>query len=522
MAVALDLDALIDVAGDDADPDDVELDQELVAKGGFAEFIRLAWPHVDTSPLQWNWHHDAVAEHLEALHKRQIKDLVINIPPGCSKSLVVGVLFPAWVWTHDPEHRFITASYDGELALRDSRKHRTLVASEWYRARWDVQIPSDRTASVSAALWANTAGGLRNAVTVRGAVTGKHADTSLVDDPVDTTGAAQASGKELDEVIEWHNKTMPMRFRDPPRRARALVMQRLHMKDLAAEMKRQGAVVLCLPMRFEAQHPDRLLPRRDEAKGLDLRGDPRTENGELLHPERYPEDVVQALETALGTQGTAAQLQQRPAPPGGGIFKAACFRYWVELPLGGTFAISVDCTFKKTTDGSFVVIQVWYTLGPNFYLVTQRRERMSFGETIAAILALSLQWPKAYKKLVEDKANGEAVVDTLKRDVPGLHLVTPEGGKEARANAVEPLVTAGNVFLPHPEKARYPDGSVGAPWVDKDPPGEPGGSFLGEVTTFPNAAHDDQTDTMTQFLNHAAPRLGERLRRAVEGATGAR
>jgi predicted phage terminase large subunit-like protein len=344
---------------------------------------------------------------------------------------------------------------------------------------------------------------MRYSVTVRGQLTGEHADTMIVDDPIDPLGAALVSGVELDEVLNWWHFTVPTRFRDHTRSARVVIMQRLHLRDLSAEMIRTGAHVLCLPMRYESRHPQR------------WSRDPRTADGGLLVPARIPEDELQRIERQLGPMQTAAQQQQRPVPAEGGVFKKDWFKFWTVLPPGGTWMQSWDCTFKDANDSDFVVGQVWYQHGANFYLVDQVRERMSFSRTIEQMLALSARYPRTFKKLVENKANGPAVADVLERDIPGITLIEPEGGKIARANAVEPLVAAGNVFLPDPRNAEYPDGRRGAPWVDTDPHGEPNGSFLAEITTFPNAAHDDQVDALTQFLNHAAPAIGERMKAAM-------
>jgi predicted phage terminase large subunit-like protein len=460
-----------------------DLDRERIRRRGFSEFVRRAWSTVDTSPLVWSWHLDAICEHLEAVTRREIRDLVINVPPGFGKSLLVSVLWPVWVWTVDPQHRWIAASYAGDgVALRDARRARSLVESRWYQERWPhVRFPRDKTASTSVSLYYTTAGGMRYTTTVRGAVTGQHGDTHVIDDPVDPAGANAVSGRELDEVNVWDSETMSTRFRDHRNKARVLVMQRLHARDLSAQWIKNGATVLCLPLRFERDHPHRW-PR-----------DPRTNDGELLDPVRMPEAQATALEKSLGPYGSAAQAQQRPAPREGGIFKVGWWKFWTELPAGGTWALSVDCAFKETETSSFVVVQAWYQHGPNFYLVDQTLERMGFERTVAAIRAMAARYPKARRKLVEAKANGAAVVDVLKRDLPGLVLVEPMGGKEARAHAIEPLVSAGNVFLPDPDRAAYDDGRIGAAWVRDE--------FLPEANLFPRASTDDQIDTMTQLLN---------------------
>lgn len=484
------------------------VDVERVRRGGFAEFVRRAWPLVESSPLSWGWHLDAVCEHLEAVARREIRDLVINVPPGTSKTLLASVIFPAWCWIADPRHRFVTASFSERVILHNARRTRSLLESPWWAARWPhVSLPRGSTASKAVDFYALESGGWRYSVTVRGAVLGLHADTHVVDDPIDPQGAAAASGLELDAVIAWHHETMATRFRDQTRSARVLVMQRLHERDLAAEMERAGATVLCLPMRHERHHPRR------------WGGDPRREEGELLVPARYPEEVVQRLERSLGPWGTAAQLQQRPSPAGGGIFRAEWLRrFWVELPREAAWTISVDAAFKGNDGSDFVAIQVWAHAGPDHWLVDRDTRRMTFTATIAAIEAMAARWPRAVTKLVEAKANGPAIVDALQGRLSGLIPVEPQGGKEARAHAVAPLFAAGNVLLPHPERAEYPDGRRGAPWlrggvVDLSRDAAEG-SFEASLIGFPRARHDDDVDAATQALNHRAGSFVSRLRAA--------
>ena len=496
------------LAGRSPDALRAALDVERVRRGGLREFVRRAWPLVESSPLSWGWHLDAVCEHLEAVARREIRDLVVNVPPGTSKTLLASVLFPAWCWIADPRHRFVTASFSERVILHNARRTRSLLESPWWAARWPhVSLPRGSTASKAVDFYALESAGWRYSVTVRGAVLGLHADTHVVDDPIDPQGAAAASGLELDAVIAWHHETMATRFRDQTRSARVLVMQRLHERDLAAEMERAGATVLCLPMRYEPHHPRR------------WSGDPRREEGELLVPARYPEEVVQRLERSLGPWGTAAQLQQRPSPAGGGIFRAEWLRrFWVELPREAAWTISVDATFKGGDGNDFVSIQVWAHAGPDHWLVDRDTRRLTFTQTIAAIEAMAARWPRAVTKLIEAKANGPAIIDALQGRLSGLIPVEPQGGKEARAHAVAPLFAAGNVLLPHPERAEYPDGRRGAPWlrggvVDLSRDAAEG-SFEAALVGFPRARHDDDVDAATQALNHRAGSFVARLRSA--------
>jgi len=473
-----------------------DLDRELVRRGGLRAFVRLAWPQVEPQRLVPGWHIDALCERLEAVTRREVRDLAVNLPPGCSKSLIASVLWPSWVWTLDPSHRWIVASYSDEVVLRDARKARTLVTGDWFAARWPkVKLPTDASASKAVSSYYTTAGGMRYSTTTRGSVTGQHCDTALVDDPLDPMGAASAT--ELEACLEWWTGTMPTRFRDHKTSARVLIMQRLHERDLTAEFRRAGAEVLCLPMRYDRAHPQRW-PR-----------DPRATDGELICPDRTPEEAVVRMETTLGPSRAAAQLQQRPVPAGGSVFRAEWFRRWTELPAGGTWSMEVDATFKATSDGSYVVIQVWCDDGPRHYLVDQRRERMGFAATLGAIKAMRAQWPRVRTVRIENKANGPAIIESLRTEITGVVEVEPDGGKEARANACQGVVAGGGVYLPDETHARYDDGRKGAPWV---------AAFVHEAVTFPKGESDDQVDGMTQHLNATSGSYAARLRAAFAGS----
>ena len=295
-------------------------------------------------------------------------------------------------------------------------------------------------------------------------------------------------------VIDWFQTTMESRLNSPDTPI-IVIMQRLHERDLTREFERAGATVLCLPMRFDPTHPRRWAR------------DPRREAGELLCPARVGERDAARMEATLGPSRAAAQLQQRPVPAGGSVFRAEWFKRWTELPATGTWSIEVDATFKATSDGSYVVIQVWLDDGPRHYLVDQRRERMGFAATVDAIKAMRVQYPKVSTVRIEDKANGPAIIETLKGSMPGVVAVTPDGGKEARANAVQGTVAGGSVYLPDETHAKYADGRRGAAWV---------AGLVHEATTFPKGETDDQVDAMTQHLNAVGGSYIAKLKAAVE------
>lgn len=335
---------------------------------------------------------------------------------------------------------------------------------------------------------------------IGGAATGRHAHYLLFDDPVkpkDLEGGGESAMRVLDATWTTIQETFSTRVADAATFRRCIVMQRLHESDPAGRMIEDPKVQhLCLPMLFE---PNR---KYESPYGSDW----RAEEGELLCPQRFPQSYIdkrQHGEGSMTPRAFASQMQQRPAPEDGALFLREWFEQrWETLPPGGRFIMSVDASLKANSDSDYCVIQVWYYLTAQYYLVDQVRERMTFSTTISRMRALKAKWPKIGQILVEAKANGDAIIDTLKRDMPGILPVNPLGGKEARANNVEPLLRCGNCYFP--KHAR---------WL---------GEFIEEAACFPVGAHDDQVDAMTQSLTFMASkanrnRLSLAMRKVREG-----
>jgi predicted phage terminase large subunit-like protein len=473
--------------------------------GGLLRFIKWAWPQVEPArEFITNWHIEAIIEHLEAVTRGDIARLVINVPPGSMKSLSCCVFWPAWAWTMKPATKWIYASYSGQLSRRDSLRTRRLVESKWYQALWGhVWRPHpDEWGSTK---FSNDQAGFRLATSVGGGVTGEHSDVQVVDDPIKPL---EVKGAKLDSAaiascLEWWDETMTTRLLDPAKSARVIIMQRLHERDLAGHVLKQGGYEhLCLPMKAEKTcvvlkpHKCSLGDNAPTSVGHHNKDD-RTP-GTILWPSRFDEAAVEQRARELGPRGAAAQEQQRPIPAGGGLFKREWVKFYKVLPAGLTYRIqSWDCAFKGAADSDFVAGQVWGMRGGEFYLIDQIRGQLTFSVTKIAMKGLSAKHPKAFAKLVEDKANGPAIIDDLKRDIPGLIAVNPDGGKEARANAVEPLWAAGNVWLPDPEIA---------PWIH---------DLIEELVNFPMGANDDQVDAMSQALNYLHKKSLSRYKEAM-------
>lgn len=457
--------------------DETALDVELVRRGGLRKFIELAWPIVEPAPFVGGWHIDAIADHLMAVQRGEIDRLVINVPPGCSKSKLTSVLWPAWVWTFEPSHKWMTATFDAALARRDALSMRALIKSDWYQRRWATRINDSPDVQETMGIYHTTAGGFRYSTTVGGGATGWHCHTQIVDDPTkpaDIAGEPEAARLALERDWDWWRSTMASRKADPSKFRRVVIMQRLHEDDLASRCIDEGYTVLMLPMRFEAA-------RKCVTK---WGGDQRTVEGELLCPARFDEKTVADTERDMGSQTAAAQLQQRPAPAKGLIFERKWLaKEWHELPVHPRWIQSWDCAFKDLSTSDYVVGQTWCQKGAEFYLVHQVRARMSFSETCQAIRDMTKLYPMTTAKLIEDKANGTAVIDTLTKEIPGLVAVEPDGGKIARAHAASPCFEAGNVWVPPLDKA---------PWV---------AAWREEMATFPMGRFDDSVDATTQAVN---------------------
>lgn len=450
----------------------IELDREI-ARRSFAEFCKMAWHVLEpATPLKWGWALDAICEHLQAVHEGKIKRLLMNVPPGCMKSLTTGVLFPAWEWGAGgaPQLRFLTTAHKETLAIRDNLKCRRLIQSDWYQERWPVELTGDQNAKTK---FENVSTGFREAMAFK-SLTGSRGDRIILDDPLSVDDAFSEAA--LDAAEQTFLEAVPSRVNNE-NSAIIVIMQRLHERDTSGVIlaRQLGYEHLMLPMRFE--------PERRCITSIGFY-DPREKEGELLFPERFSEAQVSEMERTMGSYAAAGQFQQRPVPRGGGLFKEEWLQHWDKLPERFDSAcISWDMTFKDSKTSDYVVGQVWGRKDGCFYLIDQNRGQWDFVKTLEQFVAAAKKYPWITRKLVEDKANGSAIISALRKKVSGIVPIVPKESKEARASAVTTLWEARNVYLPPVD--RYP-------WVQRD--------FIPEFLAFPSGAHDDQIDSMTQAL----------------------
>lgn len=476
-----------------ADP----LEREFIRRecvADFSTFIRCAWQHVDSSPFIDAWHIRVMAAYLQAFADRKIRNLIINIPPGHGKSLVVSVLFPAWQWLRNPQEQYLCATHSESLTVRDSLRCRHLIRHPWYTTLFGspYKILSDQDEK---SYYVNDAGGFRYSMGVTSAGTGWRGTMKIIDDPLDQ--AAAASDAKRTAVIEWYDQKMMSRLVDPTF-GNLIIMQRLHDADLVGHVLSKYSndfEHLCLQARYK---PAELPPNCNR-----FFKDPRRNMGNgnaLLFQGLYNLDKIRMLELALGPYGTASQLQQAPRPRDGGFFKAQWFERYERARINPARDFvqcfqSWDCAVKDKPTNDRAAGQVWAQLReshpdyPNaFVLWDAVCEQADIVRNLSLIRMLTEKHPYAQTKLIEDKANGSPIITMLQKqfgDSSGVVPFDPQSrSKEVRAEAVVPVCAAGRVLIPRDEDA---------PWV---------ASWLAEITAFNTGKHDDQVDATTQALLH--------------------
>lgn len=463
------------------------LDEKAIrlARQSLRAFVEWAWPTLEPkTPFLPNWHIDLLCEYLEAVTAGEILRLVINIPPRYMKSLLVSVMWPCWEWYQRPSNRYIDSSYAESLASHHSLLRRRLIKSRAYhRFAPEICLSRDQQEKLE---FHNTLGGIMVATSTGGSVTGKGGNRLIIDDPHSPTQAE--SDAQRQQAIDFFRYTLSTRLDDPKRDAIVVVMQRLHTRDLTAVCVEQGFQHVCLPALAPARTTI-VFPRSGRAQ-VRKRGSP-------LWPERQGVAELEQQRAVLGSYGFAGQFQQNPVPREGAMFKPEWWRYWDRVPPRfDEIMQSWDLSFKGGEGHDYVVGLVLGRVGALVYVLDRFKAKASFAETCPAIKQMVAKYPDTRVVLIEDAANGAAVVSALQKEVRGILAVTPEGGKTSRAWAVQPQIESGQVLLPRP---RFPDGVLHFEyaWVE---------DFLEQCTVFPRGEHDDDVDALTQALVYAQKR----------------
>lgn len=446
-------------------------------------FIEEFWPILEPKrDLRMGWALRAMCKHLTAVSGGLIQFLLMTVPPGMMKSLVL-VFWTAWEWgpLGRPDIQVLATSYSQPNVLRDNVKLRRLIESDKFQALWPLKLRDDQNAKGK---FENTGNGFSEARPFS-AMTGGRGDRVKVDDPHSVDSAE--SDTERVSAVQTFREGITDRLNDVTTSAIVIIMQRLHEQDIAAVALELdiGFVHLNLPMEFE---PDRkCLTYIDGELFFE---DPRTEDGELLFPERFPRAEVERLKKAKGSYAYSGQYQQRPAPRSGGMFQRGDFEIVDAVPAGAKRCRAWDFAATQPKPGKqpdWTVGLRMAFVGGIFYVEDVRRDRWSPADVERNLKNVASQDQISVRiRIPEDPgAAGKSDAATKVKLLAGydVKVERPTGEKSVRAKPASAQAEAGNVKL------------VRGPWND---------AFLDEVCSFPNAQHDDQVDAFADALNELA------------------
>jgi predicted phage terminase large subunit-like protein len=475
-----------------------ELARRELARRNLRDYIAQAWHIVEPAAIyQDSWHIAATAEHLEAVTRGEIRDLIINVPPRFMKSLAVDVFWPTWEWgpADMPHVRWLYNSYRQDLSVRDALKSRRLITSIWYQTRWGSRFQLSEDQNLKGR-YDNDQGGYRIAMSVGGGNTGEGGDRIVADDPHNVREGESELNRN--DVLTWWNEVMPSRRNDPKASSRVIIMQRVHEQDVIGDaLEKGGYHLLRLPMEY------------DPKLSVDFSGfdwpcgtatkDPRTEDGELLWPERFGPDEVAKLKRDLGSYAYTAQYQQDPVPRAGAILDPGLFR---PLPddlsskTGLTRIMFWDTAFSGRESADYtaaVTLDVELVNdSERMYLRAVYRDRLESAADpahperparLAQAMADHIAALKPHLVGVEEAAfKQKAVADLIQqvrhllrgRHTVDVRAIPVDRDKVTRARIVEGRLKAGDL---------YADRS--ASWWT---------SYAAELSAFPMRKEDDQVD----------------------------
>ena len=455
---------------DSLDPQVTQQMLQRLLKADLASFVRKSFHTVSPGQLyEHNWHIEAITWALERCYSGETKRLLITLPPRNLKSICASVAFPAWVLGKDPGHRIICASYANELTAKHARDFRSVVASDWYR---DL-FPRCRARKDTELEFVTSKEGYRFGTSVGGTLTGRGGSLIIIDDPLKPEEAMSKAAR--DHVRQWYDGTLYSRLDSKKDDVIVLIMQRLHLDDLAGHvLEKENWEHLNLPAIAQGSERIQIGPKRFHHRAA----------GDLLHPLREPERVLQEAKINLGSFFYEAQYQQTPVPEGGNLVKWDWFQFYDELPKPSPKARIIqswDTASKAGELNDYSVCTTWLAEEADFYLIDVVRAQLDYPNLKRKVIETKATH-RANSVLIEDKGSGTSLIQDLRREADVRPIaVTPEGDKITRMSAQSAKIEAGQVHLP-----------ATAPWL---------GDFKTELNAFPNGRHDDQVDSLSQFLS---------------------
>ena len=444
----------------------------LLARQDFSTFAMRASPIVNGEALMPNWHIDAIAFKLDQVARGEVKRLLISIPPRCLKSYLASVCFPAWMLGQDPSQKIICASYAHSLSEKLGVDTRLLMQSHFYRAVFPRTILHPHRQSREE--FATTKTGYRLATSVGGTLTGRGGNIIIIDDPLKAGDAYSEAARN--SCLDWYKTTVQSRLNNPKTGAIIVVAQRLHQLDLPGHLLESGGWdTLILPMEASCDYTVDVV--RGGREGL-------IKAGRLLHEERHSEAELIQLRKEMGDRDYEAQYNQCPLPPGGALFKRSWLvRYEkaLELSLYEGVYQSWDTAYEIGDTNDYSVCSTWGVIKGEFHLLDVYRKRLEFPDLQRAVVELQRRY-NARAVVVEAIGSGASLCQNLRRehDVPWLRTLKPVTSKQHRASQQSVKFEQGRIHLP-----------AHALWLT---------DLENELLSFPNGKHDDQVDSVVQFL----------------------
>lgn len=441
-------------------------------------FIQRVFATVDPgSTYHHNWHIDAIAHQLEREEQGEITRLIITMPPRSLKSIAASVAFPAWLLGRDPRKRILAVSYAEGLSDKLALDCLKVLEASWYKACFPaMRIARSRSARSD---FETSRGGGRFSTSVGGTITGRGGDIILIDDPHKPEDMGSEAKRTA--VLDWFRSTLLSRLNDPKNGSIVLIQQRVHEADLAGMLLEQGGWEH-LDLQAIAEDPVEINLNRGRLI--------RREAGDLLHEARLPRGLLDRRRDELGSYVFAAQYQQRPAPQGGGLVKWDWFQTFEKVPdklPGDKIVQSWDTASKAEEANDFSVCTTWQVRGNDAWLLDVYRAKLEFPD-LRRRIEMEATRAGAGLILIEEAGSGIQMIQDLKRST-GLKVVgvIPKHDKATRLLSVTPMIERGRIAIPW-----------GAPWL---------ADFQRELMLFPNGKHDDQVDSLSQFLNwHDQPK----------------
>lgn len=442
-------------------------------KTDFLTFVQRVFQEVSPgTPLMTNWHLEAICYVLELVANKTRRRQIIEVPPRSLKSICASVALPAWMLGLDPTRKIITVSYSQELATMHAAACRQVMKSAWYRELFPGTVISPGKDKES--YYRTTVGGFRDATSVGGTLTGKGGDLIIIDDPAKPDEIL--SEVQRTSVNNWYNRTLLSRLNNKKTDGILLVMQRLHAEDLAGHVRLQEPWdALTIPA----------IATTDERVPTGFGKWHQRSKGNVIDPRREPREVLDGLKNAMGTYAFSAQYQQDPLPPDGSIVEWSWFKQYSVAPQRNRshFVQSWDTASKNTEFADYSVCTTWAIIDYNYYLLDIYRAQLNFPQLRDAVIRQAEKW-QPHEIWIEDAAAGMHLIPDLRLERPiGMPVpipVTPEKDKVTRLHAVSAIVEQGRVFLP-----------TQAPWLEP---------LRIELIQFPHGKHDDQVDSISQFL----------------------